>query len=69
MAATGVPEPRPDHALAMALFAQDCVAKMKVLVMKLEVLLGPGKKLLKDTKSYSTHAFQITHLFSVFLFF
>ena len=36
------PEPRPDHALAMARFALDCKAKMKALVLKLEKFLGPG---------------------------
>ena len=36
------PEPRPDHALAMAKFALDCKSKMKALVLKLEKFLGPG---------------------------
>lgn len=39
---TGLPEPRKDHAVAMARFARDCLARMKVLVVKLELLLGPG---------------------------
>ena len=39
---TGLPEPRKDHAIAMARFARDCLAKMKLLVVKLEVPLGPG---------------------------
>ena len=43
MAAAGIPEPRPDHALAMAQFALTCKAKMTVLALKLEKYLGPGK--------------------------
>ena len=35
-------EPRKDHAIAMARFAKDCMQRMKVLVVKLEVPLGPG---------------------------
>ena len=37
-----VTEPRKDHAVAMARFARDCMQKMRVLVVKLEVPLGPG---------------------------
>jgi len=41
-AVTGLPEPRKGHAVAMARFARDCMQRMKVLVVKLEVPLGPG---------------------------
>ncbi|KAL7562526.1 hypothetical protein ACA910_008233 [Epithemia clementina (nom. ined.)] len=41
VAATGLPEPRQDHAVAMARFAKDCMTKMQVLTRKLEVHLGP----------------------------
>lgn len=33
--------PRPDHAIAMSYFANDCIRKMKILAKKLEVSLGP----------------------------
>jgi class 3 adenylate cyclase len=41
VAAAGLPEPRKDHAVAMARFAHDCLNKMNSVVKKLEVLLGP----------------------------
>ena len=41
VAVTGLPEPRKDHAVAMARFAQDCNAKLMRLVKQLEVTLGP----------------------------
>jgi class 3 adenylate cyclase len=41
VAAAGLPEPRKDHAVAMARFAHDCRLKMNSVVKKLEVLLGP----------------------------
>lgn len=41
VAAAGVPEPRSDHAVAMARFASDCVANMATLTKQLEVELGP----------------------------
>jgi class 3 adenylate cyclase len=41
VAAAGLPEPRKDHAVAMARFAHDCRSKMNSVVKKLEVLLGP----------------------------
>jgi class 3 adenylate cyclase len=34
-------DPRPDHALVMAKFANDCVNRMFRMVRKLEVELGP----------------------------
>jgi len=37
----GLPVPRPDHAVAMAYFANDCLRKMNNLTGKLEVSLGP----------------------------
>lgn len=41
MAVTGLPDPRRDHAVAMAQFAREIIAKMRVLVKKLELILGP----------------------------
>jgi class 3 adenylate cyclase len=41
VAVTGLPEPRRDHAVAMARFARECVTRMQILVKRLEVLLGP----------------------------
>lgn len=39
--ACGLPEPRADHAVAMARFARNIVSKMCVLVKDLETVLGP----------------------------
>lgn len=41
VAAAGLPEPRNDHAVAMARFAKECMGKMSSLTQKLEVSLGP----------------------------
>jgi class 3 adenylate cyclase len=41
VAVTGLPEPREDHAVAMARFARDCMVKMNDLTHKLEITLGP----------------------------
>jgi hypothetical protein len=41
VAVTGLPEPRKDHATAMARFAKDCLAKFNELVSALEITLGP----------------------------
>jgi class 3 adenylate cyclase len=41
VAVCGLPDPRKDHAVVMARFARDCLARMRVLVTKLEVILGP----------------------------
>jgi class 3 adenylate cyclase len=41
VAATGLPDPLPDHAVAMARFARDCILSMNVLSKKLEIELGP----------------------------
>jgi class 3 adenylate cyclase len=41
VAVTGLPTPRKDHAVAMARFAHECMLRMKVLVKKLEITLGP----------------------------
>lgn len=46
VAATGIPDPRPDHAVAMSQFALDCLDRMHVLVKKLEVHLGPDTGML-----------------------
>jgi Adenylate and Guanylate cyclase catalytic domain len=41
VAASGIPEPREDHAFAMARFAQDILRKCSFIVKQLEVSLGP----------------------------
>jgi class 3 adenylate cyclase len=41
VAVTGLPNPRKDHAVAMARFARDCMHRMHQLTRKLEVVLGP----------------------------
>jgi class 3 adenylate cyclase len=41
VAVTGLPNPRKDHAVAMARFARDCMQRMHQLTRKLEVVLGP----------------------------
>ena len=41
MAVAGLPEPRRDHAVAMAKFAFDCLKKVGDVTKKLEVALGP----------------------------
>jgi class 3 adenylate cyclase len=41
VAVAGLPDPRKDHALVMARFANDCLNKMMKLVEVLEVSLGP----------------------------
>lgn len=42
VAVTGLPEPRKDHAVAMARFARDIIYKMSELTKSLETSLGPG---------------------------
>jgi Adenylate and Guanylate cyclase catalytic domain len=41
VAVCGLPDPRTDHAVAMARFARECLSKMHHIVRKLEVILGP----------------------------
>lgn len=41
VAVTGLPDPREDHAVVMAIFARECLKKMQVLAKELEVKLGP----------------------------
>ncbi|CAB9499168.1 Receptor-type guanylate cyclase gcy [Seminavis robusta] len=41
VAASGIPDARNDHAIAMARFALSCMKKMEHLFMKLEVIFGP----------------------------
>ena len=41
VAACGIPDPRRDHAVAMARFARDCRASMMSLMTDLEITLGP----------------------------
>jgi class 3 adenylate cyclase len=40
MAATGLPDPQPDHALRMVKFARDCMVKMGLLLEELGLSLG-----------------------------
>jgi len=42
VAACGLPDPRPEHAVAMSRFARDCIQSMRTVVRKLELRLGPG---------------------------
>mmetsp|Transcript_41571 Transcript_41571/g.126014 ORF Transcript_41571/g.126014 Transcript_41571/m.126014 type:complete len:1447 (-) Transcript_41571:64-4404(-) len=42
VAVTGLPDPHPEHALAMARFAQRCLIKFSELTKELELSLGPG---------------------------
>lgn len=42
VAASGVPDTRKDHAVAVARFARDCMYKMSIITKDLEVSLGPG---------------------------
>jgi len=41
VAATGLPEPQPDHALRMSRFAAQCLSKMNEVTRSLEISLGP----------------------------
>lgn len=41
VAVCGLPDPRKDHATAMAKFAMECVKEMNLLTQQLEVELGP----------------------------
>jgi class 3 adenylate cyclase len=42
IAVTGLPEPQPDHAKIMVLFAVECLQKMKSVITKLRERLGQG---------------------------
>jgi class 3 adenylate cyclase len=44
VAVAGLPDPLPDHAVAMAHFGQDCMTALPRLTKKLEVTLGPGTR-------------------------
>lgn len=46
MAVAGLPDPRPDHAIACAKFASECCKRMVELTSKLSVTLGPDTELL-----------------------
>ena len=48
MAVCGLPQPRRQHAVVMARFAQDCLGTLYVLVHELEATLGP------DTGKHNT---------------
>ena len=41
VAVAGLPDPRKDHAVAMARFARDILIRMQILTKELEVSLGP----------------------------
>jgi hypothetical protein len=59
VAAAGLPEPRPDHAIAMARFSSECMGKMHAVVQSLEVLLGPGTADL--SMRFGMHRYVITY--------
>eukprot|EP00934_Nitzschia_sp_Nitz4_P003528 Nitzschia sp. Nitz4//scaffold24_size164493//84634//88676//NITZ4_002330-RA/size164493-augustus-gene-0.260-mRNA-1//1//CDS//3329544120//3518//frame0 len=42
VAACGLPDPRPDHAVAITRFAVECLSQMQTVLKSLEVTLGPG---------------------------
>lgn len=42
MAATGIPEPRRDHAVAIVRFARHCMYQLSHVVQQLDSQLGPG---------------------------
>ena len=42
VAVCGLPDPRKDHAIVMAKFATECLARMYSILGKLEGRLGPG---------------------------
>lgn len=44
VAVTGLPNPRQDHALAMARFANDCLVKSSEVFNYLDGILGPGTR-------------------------
>ena len=44
VAATGLPEAQPDHAIIMTKFARDCLLKMTFLLEELTTELGPDTK-------------------------
>jgi hypothetical protein len=52
--ATGLPEPRQDHAVAMVNFARDIVHEMSLVVVELETVLGPGTAALTIRVGVST---------------
>jgi hypothetical protein len=57
VAVTGLPDPRKDHALAMARFARDCRDSMNELTRRLESTLGPETGDLKVTKWFLSQFF------------
>ena len=40
MAATGLPNPQPDHAIRMTKFAKECIEKLNIMLHQLEDSLG-----------------------------
>lgn len=42
VAVAGIPESRPDHVVALARFAEDCLRAVNDITARLEVRLGPG---------------------------
>jgi class 3 adenylate cyclase len=64
VAVAGLPDPRPDHAVVMARFAQECLIKMNVMTKQLETTLGPGTRtLLLETSIQSLRETLKFHLF------
>ena len=63
VAVTGLPEPRKDHAVVMSRFARDCLKRMRPLVKKLEVQLGPDTGTISNLKCASRC--HLYHFFSI----
>lgn len=41
VAVTGLPDPRPNHAVAMVRFGIECLSQFQRILPELEILLGP----------------------------
>lgn len=58
MAATGLPNPQPDHAIRMVKFARDCMARMDRLLEQLSDSLG--KDTMELTMRVGIHSGPVT---------
>lgn len=68
IAVAGLPDPRPDHAVAMARFSRECLVKMKVLTKQLETTLGPDNvayRIVQRPQYPATHLISILNASSV----
>jgi class 3 adenylate cyclase len=54
--ASGLPEPRKDHAVVMARFAKEILSDMAIVVAELETQLGPGTAALTIRIGVSYHS-------------